>query len=505
MSKNTNETTGLSELEAKKQLDKFGLNQLAKPHEIKFFNIVKEELSEPMMLLLLGVGVIYSLWGKIGDAVTIFIIIFVMIFVEVWNEFKSKKAIASLSKLAAPKTKVIREGRIREIETEYTVPGDILVLNSGTRISADGKLLTALRLQIDESSLTGESLPMTKNAGDEIYAGTLIVAGEGKAEVITTGASTKFGKISSLAQEIKQPKTPLQIAMAKLSGNLVWIALFFSISIPIMGLLRGQDLREMVLTGLALAFSVIPEELPFVITLILGLGSYQLSKNHFLIKKIKAAEVLGDTTVILTDKTGTLTENKMRVVSVYPESEEKDVVKSATFPLTEMSLFATDKAIMQKAGQLELEKGQGDIVREKGFGEGRKIKTVLRKMDGKLQLFASGAPEELFGLTNEDVSKYQSELTIETNKGRRVIGVATKVIPLSDQDKDFSLLEKDLSIVGLISIEDPPREGVKQALEMARKAGIRTIMVTGDHPQDSFIYCPPCGYPFGKGHNGRRA
>ncbi|MCX5780994.1 MAG: cation-transporting P-type ATPase [Firmicutes bacterium] len=495
MSSNNYQTTGLSAIEVQKQLEKFGLNQLAKPHEIKFLAIAKEEIAEPMMLLLLGVGIVYSLWGKIGDAITIFIIIFVMIFVEVWNEFKAKKAISALSKIAAPKTKVLREGQITEIETDQTVPRDILVLNSGTRISADGLLFTALSLQIDESSLTGESLSVAKNVGDDIYAGTLVVAGEGKAEVITTGTATKFGKISALAQEIRPPRTPLQLAMKRLSRSLVWVALFFSISIPILGLLRGQNFKEMVLTGLALSFAVIPEELPFVITLILGLGAYQLSKQNFLIKKIKAAEVLGDTTIILTDKTGTLTENKMKVVSVYPPGEEKTVLKFAAALITDMSLFATDKAIRQKALELQAENAPGDIVSEKGFGDGRKIKAVLRKQDGNLQLYISGAPEELFGLTKDDITAYQRELTTETDKGRRVIGVATKAIPAADQDQAYAFLEMGVTVVGLISIEDSPRAGVKEALELARTAGIRTIMVTGDHPQTARYIAQVVGIP----------
>ncbi|MHB8280716.1 MAG: cation-translocating P-type ATPase, partial [Candidatus Humimicrobiaceae bacterium] len=427
-------------------------------------------------------GIIYSFLGKLEDALTIFTIIIILALVEVWNEYRAKKAIESLSEMAAPKTKVIRDGEVSEIETAQIVPGDILIINSGTRISADAKLITSLSLQADESSLTGESLPVSKEAGQDIYAGTLIVAGEGKAEVIATGLFTKFGEISSLAQTIKQPKTPLQVAMKKLAKNLVWVALFFSIAIPLIGYFRGQNLKEMILTGLALSFATIPEEGPIIITMILGLGAYQLSKNNFLIKKIKAAEVLGDTTVILTDKTGTLTENNMQVVSTFPKASEKNIIKSALALLTEMSLFATDKAIIQKAQELELETEKGEIIRERGFGDGRKTKTVLKKIDGKLQLFMSGAPEEVFKYTKDDLSLFKKELDTETSKGRRVIAVATKTIPSEDKDKDFVILENGLALVGLISIEDPARKGVKETLEMARKAGIRTIMVTGDHP-----------------------
>ena len=476
------QTHGLSDLEAKRRLEKFGLNRLAKPYQVKFFTILKEEITEPMILLLLGVGVVYSLWGKLEDALTIFSIIAILTFVEVWNEFRAKKAISSLSKLAAPKTKVIREGALIDVETQQVVPGDILMLNSGSRIAADAKLLTAYSLQVDESSLSGESLPVAKNPSDEIYAGTLVVAGEGKAEVTATGLLSRFGKISSLAQTVKQPKTPLQIAMKELAMKLVWVALFFSVAIPLLGVIRGQNLKDMVLTGLALAFATIPEEGPIIITMILGLGAYKLSKDNFLIKKIKAAEVLGNATVILTDKTGTLTENKMSVVSIYPPAKEKDVLASASSVLTEMSLFATDKAIVDKARKLGVLAPQGEIVKERGFGDGRKTKTVLRRADGKLKLFMIGGPEEIFKCAEGDISAYQTALTNETSKGRRVIAVAVKIVPFADQNEDPAVLEKDVTLVGLMAIEDPPRKGIKETLELARKAGIRTIMVTGDHP-----------------------
>lgn len=483
MKQNNFAIKGISTVEANKRLEKYGLNQMAKPHPLSFFSIFKEEVTEPMILLLIGVGIIYSFWGKLEDAITIFTIIAVLALVEVWNEFRAKKAIASLSKMAAPKTKVIRSGKMIDIETEQVVPGDVLIINAGTRISADAKLLTALSLQVDEASLTGESLPVSKETGDEIYAGTLIVAGEAKAEVISTGLLTKFGKISTLAQTIKQPKTPLQLAMKKLATNLVWVALFFSVSIPILGVLRGQNFKDMVLTGLALAFATIPEEGPIIITMILGLGAYQLSKNNFLVKKIKAAEALGDATVILTDKTGTLTENNMHVVSVFPKASETKIISAASSLLTEMSLFATDKAIREKAQELKLQTMNGVIFRERGLGDGRKTKTALQKTDGKFELFMIGAPEEVFKSVHGDMSRFQQELDLETEKGRRVIAVATRTISVSEKDKDFAMLEKELTLLGLISIEDPARQGVRETLEMAKKAGIRTIMVTGDHPQ----------------------
>lgn len=498
MSDTKAQAAGLTSVEAKKKLSEFGPNRLAKPYQVKFLAILKEEVTEPMILLLIGVGIVYSVWGKLEDALTIFSIIVLLTLVEVWNEFRAKKAIASLTRLAAPKTKVIRDGVITEVETEGVVPGDILLVGSGSRIAADAKLVTGYSLQADESSLTGESLPVAKVPGDEISAGTLVVAGEGKAEVTATGLASRFGKISALAQSIKPPKTPLQLAMKDLALKLVWVALAFSVAIPLLGVIRGQNLKEMILTGLALAFATIPEEGPIIITMILGLGAYKLSKDNFLIKKIKATEVLGNATVILTDKTGTLTESEMSVVAVYPPGREKDILACAFSALSEMSLFATDKAVMDKARDLGVARARGEIVRQRGLGDGRKTKTVMRKADGALDLCMSGSPEEILELSGGDVTAFQAEVEKETGMGRRVIAVAAKSVPPAVLDEDFAALEQGVTLVGLIALEDLPRKGVEEALNVARRAGVRTIMVTGDHPLTALTVARKVGIPAGK-------
>ncbi len=491
----TGQLTGLSQAEAENRLREFGLNQFSKPSRISFLKIAREEITEPLILLLLVVGIFYSIWGNIEDALTIFGIIITLALVEIWNEYRAKKAISALSEIAAPKTKVLREGKIVEIETDTVVPGDIQILSSGTRVAADSKLLVSFNVQVDESSLTGEAAPQDKSVNDEVYAETLVVYGEGEAQVLATGKNTKFGKISALAQEIKEPKTPLQLAMKVLSKNLVWIALFFSILIPVIGLLRGQDFRQMVLTGLALSFATIPEEGPIIITLILGLGAYQLSKQNFLVKKTRAAEVLGNATVILTDKTGTITESQMKVVTVYPTGQESDILAKATAALTRMSLSPTDKGILQKADELKACQDAGELVRERPFGDGQKTKSVLRRTNNGLELTLLGAPEDILSLINGDKRTIQEELNKETARGRRVIGVAGKTVSVLDKDLAFPDLEKDLSFIGLISLEDPPRKGVKETIKRAQQAGIRTIMVTGDHPQTAAFIAANVGIP----------
>jgi Ca2+-transporting ATPase len=490
------ESNGLSQIEAERRLEQAGPNQFVRPQKTSFLGIAKEEVTEPMILLLLVVGVFYAVFGSLEDALTIFSIIFILVFVEIWNEYRAKKAISALSELAAPKTRVVRDGVIVEVETEKVVPGDILVLTQGTRIAADSKLGVAFDIQVDESVLTGESLPKEKKVGDDVFAGTLIVSGEGKGEAYATDGNTSFGKISALAQRIKPPRTPLQLAMKSLSKTLAWVALFFSVIIPLIGFLRfgSQNLVQLILTGLALAFAAIPEELPIIITMILGIGSYGLSKKGFLVKKLKATEVLGDATVIVTDKTGTITENKMQVAHVFPGDEEARTLRTAAAALTEMSLSPTDKAVLEKTSELGVKVDFGRVLRERGFESSKRTKAVLRATNGGFRLSTVGAPEEILSSIDSkgDVEK---ELRNETVKGRRVIAVAEKAVSAKEADLPFSDLEANWDFVGLVSIEDPPRRGVKETIEAARRAGIRTIMVTGDHPQTAVYIAESVSIP----------
>jgi len=490
------ESKGLSQAEAEKRFLEVGPNQFVKPQKTSFLGIAKEEVTEPMILLLLVVGIVYTVFGSLQDALTIFSVIFVLVFVEIWNEYRAKKAISALSELAAPKTRVVRDGTIVEVETEKVVLGDTLVFTEGTRIAADCKLDVAYDVQVDQSVLTGESLPQERNVGDDVFAGTLIVSGEGKGEAYATGKDTRFGKISAMAQTIKPPKTPLQLAMKALSKTLAYVAIFFSVIIPLIGILRfgSQNLVQLILTGLALAFAAIPEELPIIITMILGIGSYRLSQKGFLVKKLKAAEVLGDATVIVTDKTGTITENKMQVAQVYPRREETRTLGAAAAALTEMSLSPTDKALLEKARELGVKTSFGSVLRERGFESNRRTRSVLRARNGGLWLSTVGAPEEILSSqgSNEPVDE---ELKEETAKGRRVIAVAEKAVSAEEADLPFSELEGNWDFIGLVSIEDPPRQGVKETIEAINRAGIRTIMVTGDHPQTAAYVAKSVGIP----------
>jgi len=269
--------------------------------------------------------------------------------------------------------------------------------------------------------------------------------------------------------------------MKSLAMSLSVIAVIICIAIPTIGYLNGQPPATMILTGLALAFAMIPEELPIIVTMVLGLGAYQLSKNNFLVKKVKAAEVLGTVTTILTDKTGTLTENVMKVVSIYPPENEGQVLSTAYNSMTDLSLSPTDKAIMDRC-RLEKTEGCGRVVRERSFDSVSKTRSILRETGNSLELFVTGAPENIMGRSRSRMPGLEEELKKETARGRRVIAVAHKIVPLANRDLPFEELEEGSDLVGIVSIEDTPREHVKDTIVTAGSAGIRTIMVTGDHP-----------------------
>ncbi len=488
---------GLSNSEAALKLKESGLNEIFKPQEANFLDIAKHEVTEPMILLLIFVGIVYSIWGKLDDAVTIFIVIFLLVLAEVNTEYRAKKAISSLEKIAAPKTKVLRDGSIALVDSENIVPGDVLVLSPGTRISADAKISKGIDIQIDESSLTGESFPKEKLDGNEIYAGTVVTSGEGTAKVFVTGHETRLGKIAATMKQARPPRTPLQLEMRSLAGKLVYVAGFFSILIPVIGLLRGQDFKTMVLTGLSLSFATIPEELPIVITMVLGLGAYKLSQNNFLVKRIKAAETLGNATVIVTDKTGTITEGKMRIKETYPADKSKDIIEYAALAATPLSTNPLDEALMEKGGS---EASNSEIVRQHNFTNESKTNSVIRKQNGKFELYMKGAPERLIGrCKNIDKSAVLAEINKQASFGRRLIAVCKKEISESDVHAEWEKLEREMDLCGLISFEDGPRAGVTETIAGAKSAGVRTIMVTGDHPETAEYIAKEVGIMPSKG------
>lgn len=526
----TDPKQGLKDVEARRRLEKSGPNLLVEERKVSFFGIAREELTEPMILLLLAVGVLYSFWGELRDALTILAIILTLVSVEVWNEFRAKHSISALKRLASPSTAVVREGRPKEIPTSELVSGDLMLLKVGQRIPADARLVESYGLQVDESSLTGESFPVLKDAAailpenteiadrkNMIFAGTVVTRGQGKAIAVATRSKTELGRVGKLAQEVKEPKTPLQVAMKQLSGSLVWIALFFSALVPVLGIIRGLPWEQMFLMGLSLAFATIPEEMPIIITMVLGLGAYALSKKHALVKRLRAAETLGSVTVIATDKTGTITQNKMTLNSVFfdgkisqlgnPGEVHRKLLETALLAGGVFTIVGDEKtalgnpmetAILEAAQKTsiniqELQSGY-TLRNEFSFDNTRKIASYIYEHDDSVHVFSSGAPEVILersakvwksnqecNLDAKDGEKLGEIISDMASKGWRLLGLGYRRISekerLSTDD-----VERNLVFIGIVGFVDPPRPEVWEAIHSCHKAGIRIVMITGDHP-----------------------
>jgi Ca2+-transporting ATPase len=468
-----------------------------------------------MIVLLLITGVVYSILGTFTDAVTIFAIIFTLVAVEVINDRRADRAIDALREIAEPTAAVIRDGRRSEVTVEGLVPGDLVLLEAGRRVGADARLVEAAGLAMSEASLTGESVPVDKDPGailpeaapladqrNLVFAGTTVVRGRGSAVVVRTGMGTELGRIASLAEDVEEPKTPLQVAMMDLTKSLVVVAVGFSVLVPLLGwLLAGQDLRTMILTGLSLAFVTIPEELPILITMVLALGAYRLSRRHAIAKRLRAVETLGAVTVIATDKTGTLTENRMEVNRLVPEEARAVIVEAGVLcndasldqdkgfgdPLEVALLRAADPTTIASLRQAH------PVRDEHSFDNDRKRMSVVVSEDGGFRIVAKGAPESLLAvcirrwtaqgaqpLTNGDRDGILSSSSALAGSGSRVLALAEKHVATAVLPKDQ--VEADLTFLGLVGLSDPPRPEAKSSIEACRKAGIRPIMVTGDHP-----------------------
>jgi P-type Ca2+ transporter type 2C len=482
-----------------------------------------------MILLLLGVGVIYSVWGELRDALTIFTVIILLVLSEIFTEYRAKKAVDSLRKLAPPVASLIRAGYYTEQKTTDSVGGDILVLKVGSIVPADARLLESVDLEVNESALTGESTSVTKQEGilagktsladrtNMVFADTTIVRGRATAVVTATGMDTELGKITGLVLEAKQPKTPLQLAMKRLAGLLVWVAVSFSVIIPVIGLLQGKPLKDMVLTGLSLSFATIPEELPIVVTMVLGLGALSLSKRHVLIRRLKSAETLGSVTVIVTDKTGTLTENRMALSKVVtrfnahiPSAEntsrdsqfllraglltsnvEMDSRKEYVGDPMEIALVKA----AEKAGIFTVDVQKEYRLQDAfSFDSQRKMTSSVYISGGNSFVFAKGAPESILdkctaiGSENErgsmsDTARTAIRVEVESMAGEamRVIAFAYKKVS-GQKNLTREEAESDLVFLGLGGFADPPRAGVREAVKTISVAGIKALVVSGDHP-----------------------
>jgi len=525
---------GLDTMEAGGRLERDGPNTLGTSRQEPWWEEILESLREPLQLLLIAVGVAYFLIGQLDDALTIMAVIVVVSGIEVFNELRAKRAIASLSTLGAPTATVVRSGAPVEVPSRELAVGDIVLLGPGDRVPADVRLLETAALRVDESSLTGESVPVGKEAGAALepgtelgdrrtmaYTGTLVTAGKGRAVVVATGRATELGRIAALVEGSREPPTPLQRSMRELSGWLVWLALGFSLAVPILGVVLARlPLEDMLLTGLTLAFATIPEELPILITIVLGIGAYRLARRNAIVKRLAAAETLGAVSAVATDKTGTLTENRMRIAEVLADGRRVQAPELAGSPTADRLMTAavlandaqvttlnghlhfvgdpTDTAFLTaaRASGRDVEKMRAGSVElaELPFDDERKRISVVAERDGQRSVAMKGAPESVVAVCSSvlwdgrpvPLDPDLRERLLTTGEamaagGLRVLAVAERTLP-ADSGLEAGAIERDMTLLGLVGLEDPPRAEAEDAVRDLHAAGVTVFMLTGDHP-----------------------
>lgn len=482
--------TGLTLEEVKDQLKKHGRNILPEKPPPSDLAILISQIKNPLVYVLLAAGLVTFLLGEMADTVIIVIAVLTNTLLSFFQERKANKALHALKKLIHPSAKVIREGKEIEIDAEEIVPDDLVILDQGTKVSADGKLIEANRLFLDEAILTGESVPVSKREKDEVFMGTVVSSGKGLMKVSITGESTQMGKIAVSVQEPSED-TPLQKQLSKFSKQLSLLVLFLVIFVFSVGFFKKISLAEIFETSVALAVSSIPEGILVGLTIVLAIGMQRILKKKGLVRSLISAETLGGVTTICIDKTGTLTEGKMRVVDV--EGEEGQLAKQMVLandhddPLVIAAFEWAGNIFRKKRVSIGNMIEVYDRLDSIPFTSEKKFFVSLHKWEeGKNMLLVNGAPEVLMDFCN--LEKKEKRIITEaiekyTSEGKRVIGLARKRMSLGIKSINEKDVEKGLSWIGLLAFSDPVRSGVKDALEKTKKAGIKLTVITGDYPK----------------------
>ena len=536
---------GLSSAEFTERMRKYGPNELQAAHRISPWEILLEQFKNVLILILLGATVLSLFLGHGIESVVIAVIVLFAVVLGFVQEYRAERAIEALRQMAAPTASVLRDGVEVKVPAKELVPGDVVVLHTGDRVPADARLLEAINLQVEEAALTGESVPVEKHirpleaedlpVGDRknmVYAGTAVTYGRGRALVVATGMQTEFGKIAQLLQTIETGKTPLQHNLDRVGTVLARAAFVVVALIVVLGLLRGQPFIEMLIFGIALAVAVVPEALPAVVTISLAIGVQKMVKRHALIRRLPAVETLGSTSVICSDKTGTLTKDEMTVRKVFAGGKTYDVTGAGYTPegsfstnggtpaaltpaLREMLTAATlasdthlvrapqggwdikgdptEGALVVAAAKAGLQKDSLDSsyprLYEIPFSSETKRMTTLHQTNGSVTAYAKGAPEVILQscdsvLTDDGMQPLDetrrdqilSQAQAMAGEALRVLGIASK------PEAALGTAERGMTFLGLAGMIDPPRLEVKAAIAICADAGIHPVMITGDHP-----------------------
>src|SRR3954447_26196766 len=450
-----------------------------------------ESLTEPLMLLLIAVGVLSAIFGELRDAIAIFIVIVIIGAVEATAEVRAKRGLRALRDLSAPHALVRRAGGVTAVPVDALVVGDVLLVEAGTLVAADARVVAADGLATDESRLTGEAVAAAKGpepvAADAplaarsslLHAGSAVIAGAGEGVVVALAEDTEIGRLGRLVAEAREPPTPLQGAMAELARAALVIALACCVLLPLIGVLRGQPPREMLLDGLTLAFATIPEELPILVTVLVAIGGLRLAQHGVLLRRLRAAEAVGAMTVVLADKTGTLTENRLLIERIDGDREHVLTVAAAAHGAA-AAQDPVDRALVEAAG----ERPSSERPARHPFDPVRKRESAVWPETDGAWVAVKGAPEavlEACAMSDADRASVLRRVARLADDGLRVVAVAERRVVAVPPDAADA--EADLTFVGLTAFRDPLRAGVGDAVAELAHAGVRTIVVSGDHPE----------------------
>lgn len=516
----SNPISGLSTSEANRRLANNGANILKQAPSKSLISRLFDQLKDAMVIILLvaaAISFLLAIFGE-GDLLEPIVIVAIVILnasLGVMQQYKAEKALLSLKQMSSPISKVLRDGKVLVIDSANLVVGDIIFLECGDYISADCRLIEAVNLQVDESSLTGESIASSKNSNcilkpntqvadrtNCVFSGTLITYGRAKAIVIATGMATNIGTVATMLNQTNNIQTPLQYRLGKLGKYLCIISIIICVVIFVIGALSKMKISEIFMTSVSLAVAAIPEGLTAIVTIVLALGVSSMTKSNAIIRTLPAVETLGSATVICSDKTGTLTLNNMTVQQCYDTRQICDISHHYNSALLNLLTYAslctdviingedlsvsyvgdaTEVAIVAAAYSKGIDKRllNAQRVYEIPFDSNRKLMTTVYKIDGKLISITKGAFDELITKCVNNGNEAQNVNSQMAASGLRVIAVAIKQI----DSVDSVSLEKNMNFIGLISMLDPPRPQAFDAVKIAKNAGIKVVMITGDHKE----------------------